>query len=55
MASHERWTLRLNNGSMPWWILNRSQRVPGTRMRDYWQLRSLMELFRSHFRFMPRA
>jgi hydroxysqualene dehydroxylase len=31
----ERWTLRPNDGGLPWWILNSRRRVPGTRMPDY--------------------
>ena len=35
LATHERWTLRANDGRVPWWIFDRSRRVPGTRARDY--------------------
>jgi len=35
LASHERWTLRANDGRIPWWIFDRHRRVPGTRARDY--------------------
>jgi len=31
----ERWTLRPNAGRLPWWVLSRPRRVPGTRARDY--------------------
>lgn len=31
----ERWTLRLNPGRLPWWVLSQRMRVPGTRARDY--------------------
>ena len=35
VATGERWTLRPNQGRIPWWIGNPSRRVPGTVMRDY--------------------
>jgi squalene-associated FAD-dependent desaturase len=35
VATGERWTLRLNRGIVPWWILCDDRRVPGTRARDY--------------------
>ena len=35
LASGERWTLRLNEGRVPWWVLDWRRRVPGTRARDY--------------------
>jgi squalene-associated FAD-dependent desaturase len=35
LASGERWTLRPNRGSLPWWIMCRGRRVPGSRARDY--------------------
>lgn len=35
LRSGERWTLRMNDGRLPWWILDRGRRVPGTRARDY--------------------
>ncbi len=31
----ERWTLRPNEGRLPWWILDSRRRVPGTRAPDY--------------------
>ncbi len=31
----ERWTLRMNNGRVPWWIFDPKRRVPGTRPLDY--------------------
>jgi squalene-associated FAD-dependent desaturase len=40
-ASGERWTLRLNRGRVPWWILSPRRRVPGTRARDYLGLLAL--------------
>jgi squalene-associated FAD-dependent desaturase len=35
LASGERWTLRVNTGRLPWWIFDRSRRVPGTTASDY--------------------
>ncbi len=35
MASGERWTLRPNEGRLPWWLLVESRRVPRTRPVDY--------------------
>jgi squalene-associated FAD-dependent desaturase len=35
LASGERWTLRINAGLLPWWIFDRTRRVPGTNARDY--------------------
>ncbi|HEY1473479.1 MAG TPA: hydroxysqualene dehydroxylase HpnE [Pseudolabrys sp.] len=42
LASHERWTLRANNGRLPWWILDAKRRVPGTRARDYLSILRLL-------------
>ena len=41
LASHERWTLRFNDGRLPLWILDSRRRVPGTGLFDYlplWRL-----------------
>ncbi len=35
LASGERWALRINAGRLPWWIFDRSRRVPGTTASDY--------------------
>ncbi|SEP76429.1 squalene-associated FAD-dependent desaturase [Faunimonas pinastri] len=35
LASGERWTLRPNDGRLPWWVLLANRRVPGTRVKDY--------------------
>jgi squalene-associated FAD-dependent desaturase len=35
LAGGERWTLRINSGRLPWWIFDRTRRVPGTRAADY--------------------
>lgn len=36
------WTLRPNLGRIPWWLLSRKRRVPGTHATDYLALRRLM-------------
>lgn len=41
-ASGERWTLRPNDGPLPWWIFAKSRRVPGTRAIDYVRLGNLL-------------
>ena len=41
LATAEAWTLRLNLGRIPWWMLRRGARVPGTRLRDYLALLAL--------------
>ncbi len=35
VKSGERWTIELNKGPMPWWILDKDRRVPGTRLSEY--------------------
>jgi len=35
LANGERWTLRINAGRLPWWIFDKSRRVPGTTAGDY--------------------
>ena len=35
LASGERWRVRPNRGPLPWWVLVRGRRVPGTRLRHY--------------------
>jgi squalene-associated FAD-dependent desaturase len=35
------WTLRLNHGVTPWWVLRKDWRVPDTKPRDYLALRRL--------------
>jgi hydroxysqualene dehydroxylase len=35
VKSGERWTIELNRGPMPWWILDKDRRVPGTRLSEY--------------------
>lgn len=30
-----RWTIRLNDGPLPWWVTRANRRVPGSRLSDY--------------------
>ncbi len=41
-VSGERWTVKLSNGLIPWWIFDKRARVPDTRARDYLPLAKLM-------------
>jgi len=38
-----RWVVRPNRGRIPWWLLSKSRRVPGTRPSDYLALLKLRE------------
>jgi len=42
LASGERWTLRANEGLIPWWVMSPRRRVPGTHLRDYLALMRLL-------------
>ena len=42
LASGERWTLAINDGRLPWWIMSRRRRVPGSRAADYLALTRLL-------------
>jgi squalene-associated FAD-dependent desaturase len=35
LRSGERWRLRPNEGRVPWWLLDRRRRAPGTRLAEY--------------------
>ncbi len=37
-----RWTLRINDGRLPWWIFSAGRRVPGTKAADYLALGKLL-------------
>ncbi|MEO6214727.1 MAG: hydroxysqualene dehydroxylase HpnE [Sphingomonas sp.] len=37
-----RWTVRINDGVVPWWIASPDRRVPGTRIADYVPLARLL-------------
>lgn len=42
LASGQRWTLRINDGRLPWWIFDSRRRVPGTGALDYLPLARLL-------------
>jgi len=42
LATRRRWTLRPNDGRLPWWILSADRRVPDTDITDYLALAKLM-------------
>jgi hydroxysqualene dehydroxylase len=42
LGSRERWTLRFNDGRLPFWIFDSTRRVPGTRAPDYLPLAKLL-------------
>jgi squalene-associated FAD-dependent desaturase len=42
LASGKRWTLRFNNGPIPFWVFDPGRRVPGTRVLDYLPLARLL-------------
>jgi squalene-associated FAD-dependent desaturase len=41
MRNDERWTLRPNEGPLPWWVFCESRRVPGTHASDYLAIAAL--------------
>ncbi len=41
LANGERWTVTPDGGRIPWWVLSRHRRVPGTRLRHYGALLAL--------------
>jgi len=42
LASGARWTLRFNDGPIPFWVFDRKRRVPGTGVLDYLPLAKLL-------------
>jgi squalene-associated FAD-dependent desaturase len=42
LASGQRWTLRANDGPIPWWIFFSDRRVPGTHSASYLSLLKLL-------------
>jgi len=42
LRTKERWSLRPNNGPVPWWIFCKNRRVPGTHATDYLAVAQLM-------------
>jgi hydroxysqualene dehydroxylase len=35
LGSGESWAIKMNKGSIPWWIFDKKRRVPGTKILDY--------------------
>ena len=44
LKSGERWTLRISNGVLPWWIFDKQRRVPGTGPLDYLRVARLLRV-----------
>jgi hydroxysqualene dehydroxylase len=42
LPSGKRWTLRIGDGRLPWWMLDDSRRVPGSTLMDYLRLAPLV-------------
>jgi squalene-associated FAD-dependent desaturase len=42
VVSRARWTIRPNASPLPWWLLSKRRRVPGTRASDYLALARLL-------------
>lgn len=42
LASGEGWTIRINDGPLPWWLFAANRRVPGSRPADYLPLARLL-------------
>src|SRR3954469_20936419 len=42
LPSNKRWTLRFNDGRLPWWMLDDRRRVPGSGLMDYVRLLPLV-------------
>jgi len=42
LKTRERWTLRFNDGRIPWWVFDKARRIPGTGPTDYLALARLL-------------
>ena len=42
LQTNERWTIRMNEGRMPWWLLHPKRRVPGTGLADYFSILKIL-------------
>jgi squalene-associated FAD-dependent desaturase len=42
LAGGRRWTLRINDGRLPWWIFDKTRRVPDTNAADYLSIARLL-------------
>ena len=43
LATDARWTVRINDGPLPWWVLAKNRRVPGSRAADYLPIAKLLK------------
>ena len=44
VRSRERWTIRINDGRLPWWVLMPSRRLPGSKLADYLPIAQLLKI-----------
>jgi squalene-associated FAD-dependent desaturase len=42
LGTGARWTVQVNDGRVPWWVLDKARRVPGSTPRDYLPLARLL-------------
>jgi squalene-associated FAD-dependent desaturase len=42
IATGSRWTVRANEGPIPWWVFDKRRRPPGTRLREYLAMMRLL-------------
>lgn len=42
LARDECWTIRINDGRLPWWVMSGKRRVPGTKVTGYLKLAGLL-------------
>src|SRR5262249_36927158 len=42
LKTRERWTLRFNDGRIPWWVFDKARRIPNTGPTDYLALARLL-------------
>lgn len=42
LGSEARWTVRINDGRLPWWVLSKGRRIPGTNTGEYLSLGKLL-------------
>lgn len=43
LTTDEAWRLDLGSGRLPWWIFRAADRVPGSRLVDYWHSRAVLK------------
>src|SRR6266850_5302817 len=42
LKTNERWTLRINDGVIPWWVFDRNNRPPGTGIGEFVAMAKLL-------------